>query len=150
MESDVPEMKMEHELEDLPPTTGKETLCFISWHFFPLCLHFSLESVGRCCFSFLSCAGRKRGAWSLVCDTEEQWLSLAESIKDKTSPQDRHLYRVISQNFLPEISNMIEHKVRHQRHHHQSPLHQHTTPSMRPLFLIGCRFVNMKVIIHRL
>lgn len=118
--------------------------------FFPLCLHFSLESVVRCCFSFLFCAGRKRGAWSLVCDTEEQWLSLAESIKDKTSPQDRHLYRVISQNFLPEISNMIEHKVRHQRHHHQSPLHQHTTPSMRPLFLIGCRFVNMKAIIHRL
>uniref|UniRef100_A0A3Q4MYB2 Cat eye syndrome critical region protein 2-like n=1 Tax=Neolamprologus brichardi TaxID=32507 RepID=A0A3Q4MYB2_NEOBR len=77
VESDVPEVKTDHELEDLPPTTG-----------------------------------RKRGAWSLVCDTEEQWLSLAESIKDKTSPQDRHLYRVISQNFLPEISNMIEHKVR--------------------------------------
>lgn len=54
---------------------------------------------------------RERGAWSLVCDTEEQWASLAESIKDKTSPQDRHLYRIISQNFLPEISSMIEHKV---------------------------------------
>lgn len=80
VESDVPEVKTEHELEDLPPTTG-----------------------------------RKRGAWSLVCDTEEQWLSLAESIKDKTSPQDRHLYRVISQNFLPEISNMIEHKEREQK-----------------------------------
>lgn len=52
-----------------------------------------------------------RGAWSLVCDTEVQWASLAESIKDKTSPQDRHLHRIITQNFLPEISNMIEHKV---------------------------------------
>ncbi|KAM7003574.1 LOW QUALITY PROTEIN: chromatin remodeling regulator CECR2 [Tautogolabrus adspersus] len=59
--------------------------------------------------------GRKRGRWSLVCDTEEQWVSLAESIKDKTSPQDRHLYRVISQNFLPEISSMIEHKEREQK-----------------------------------
>ncbi|KAM4734319.1 chromatin remodeling regulator CECR2 [Anableps anableps] len=58
---------------------------------------------------------RKRGAWSLVCDTEDQWISLAESIKDKTSPQDRHLYRVISQNFLPEISSMIEHKEREQK-----------------------------------
>lgn len=56
-------------------------------------------------------SGTGRGAWSLVCDTEEQWVSLAESIKDKTSPQDRHLYRIISQNFLPEISSMIEHKV---------------------------------------
>ncbi|MED6273698.1 hypothetical protein CHARACLAT_009163, partial [Characodon lateralis] len=53
---------------------------------------------------------RRRGTWSLVCDTEEQWIKLAESIKDKTSPQDRHLYRVISHNFLPEISSMIEHK----------------------------------------
>uniref|UniRef100_A0A8C7YPI4 CECR2 histone acetyl-lysine reader n=1 Tax=Oryzias sinensis TaxID=183150 RepID=A0A8C7YPI4_9TELE len=53
---------------------------------------------------------RERGAWSLVCDTEEQWIKLADSIKDKTSPQDRHLYRVISQNFLPEIRSMIEHK----------------------------------------
>ncbi|AWP08820.1 putative cat eye syndrome critical region protein 2 [Scophthalmus maximus] len=59
--------------------------------------------------------GHKRGAWSLVCDTEEQWVSLAESMKDKTSPQDRHLHRVISQNFLPEISSMIEHKEREQK-----------------------------------
>lgn len=56
-------------------------------------------------------AERERGAWSLVCESEEQWARLADSIKDKSSPQDRHLYRIISQNFLPEISNMIEHKV---------------------------------------
>ncbi len=54
---------------------------------------------------------RGRGAWSLVCDTEEQWVNLAESVKDKISPQDRHLHRIITQNFLPEIRNMIEHKV---------------------------------------
>lgn len=65
--------------------------------------------------SSLPLPGHKRGTWSLVCDTEEQWVSLAESIKDKTSPQDRHLHRVISQNFLPEISSMIEHKVRQWR-----------------------------------
>ncbi|KAK5601172.1 hypothetical protein CRENBAI_003108 [Crenichthys baileyi] len=58
---------------------------------------------------------RTRGTWSLVCDAEEQWIKLAESIKDKTSPQDRHLYRVISHNFLPEISSMIEHKEREQK-----------------------------------
>ncbi|XP_056596030.1 chromatin remodeling regulator CECR2 isoform X1 [Triplophysa dalaica] len=56
-----------------------------------------------------------RGAWSMVCETEEQWASLAESIKDKTSPQDRHLHRIITQNFLPEISNMIEHKEKEMR-----------------------------------
>uniref|UniRef100_A0A3B3Z8K0 Bromo domain-containing protein n=1 Tax=Periophthalmus magnuspinnatus TaxID=409849 RepID=A0A3B3Z8K0_9GOBI len=53
---------------------------------------------------------RRRGAWSLVCDTEEQWVSLADSFKDKSSSRDRHLHHVITHNFLPEISNMIEHK----------------------------------------
>uniref|UniRef100_A0A665UJ73 Cat eye syndrome critical region protein 2 homolog n=1 Tax=Echeneis naucrates TaxID=173247 RepID=A0A665UJ73_ECHNA len=67
------------------------------------------------CFSSLLLPGHKRGTWSLICDTEEQWVRLAESMKDKTSPQDRHLYRVISQNFLPEISSMIEHKEREQK-----------------------------------
>ncbi|XP_076878248.1 chromatin remodeling regulator CECR2 isoform X2 [Brachyhypopomus gauderio] len=64
---------------------------------------------------------RERGAWSLVCDTEEQWARLAESIKDKSSPQDRHLYRIITQNFLPEISNMIEHREREQQKKQSNP-----------------------------
>ncbi|XP_061891862.1 chromatin remodeling regulator CECR2 [Entelurus aequoreus] len=65
--------------------------------------------------------GYKRGIWSLVCDTEEEWVSLAESAKDKESPQDRHLYRVISQNFLPEIRSMIEHKEREQKQKLEDP-----------------------------
>lgn len=65
----------------------------------------------RCCLCNVL-SERKRGVWSLVCDTEEQWVKLAESIKDRISPQDRHLHRIITQNFLPEISNMIELKVR--------------------------------------
>ncbi|KAF3689089.1 Cat eye syndrome critical region protein 2 [Channa argus] len=92
VEGEVSEVKTEHGLEDLPPSTS-----------------------------------RRRGAWSLVCDTEEQWVSLAESIKDKTSPQDRHLYRVISQNFLPEISSMIEHKEREQKQKLLDPPSLHTS-----------------------
>lgn len=93
VESEVSEVKTDNGLEDPPPITESESQC-----------RFSLPQPGR-----------KRGAWSLVCDTEEQWVRLAESIKDKASPQDRHLYRVISQNFLPEISSMIEHKEREQK-----------------------------------
>lgn len=54
---------------------------------------------------------RQRGAWSLVCDTEEQWVKLAEGIKHRQSSQDRQLYRIITQNFIPEIGSMMEHKV---------------------------------------
>ncbi|XP_016358344.1 cat eye syndrome critical region protein 2-like isoform X3 [Sinocyclocheilus anshuiensis] len=70
---------------------------------------------------------RERGAWSLVCDTEEQWVNLAESIKDKISPQDRHLYRIITQNFLPEISNMIEHKEKEIKQKVLNPLKEHNS-----------------------
>uniref|UniRef100_A0A672SWN5 Cat eye syndrome critical region protein 2-like n=1 Tax=Sinocyclocheilus grahami TaxID=75366 RepID=A0A672SWN5_SINGR len=68
---------------------------------------------------------RERGAWSLVCDTEEQWVNLAESMKDKISPQDRHLYRIITQNFLPEISNMTEHKEKEIKQKVLNPLKEH-------------------------
>ncbi|XP_066505217.1 chromatin remodeling regulator CECR2 [Hoplias malabaricus] len=72
------------------------------------------------------CVTRERGAWSLVCDTEEQWARLADSIKDKNSPQDRHLYRIITQNFLPEISNMVEHREREIQEKLLNPLVQNS------------------------
>ncbi|XP_066580654.1 chromatin remodeling regulator CECR2 [Amia ocellicauda] len=52
----------------------------------------------------------KRGAWSLVCATEEEWQSLADSIKGKTSSKDRQLHKLLIENFIPEISNMIIYK----------------------------------------
>lgn len=117
VDSEATEGNTENEQEDVRPITG-ETICFTviedkSWSFWNL----EFDTL-FCCpanqvyLSSFLLPGYKRGPWSLVCETEEQWVSLAESIKDKTSPQDRHLYRIISQNFLPEISSMIEHKVR--------------------------------------
>ncbi|XP_028813960.1 cat eye syndrome critical region protein 2 isoform X2 [Denticeps clupeoides] len=74
-----------------------------------------------------SASEHERGAWSLVCDTEEQWTRLAESIKDKSSPQDRHLYRIISQNFLPEIRSMIEHKEKELKQKRMDPAAMRTS-----------------------
>ncbi|KAL2093277.1 hypothetical protein ACEWY4_010589 [Coilia grayii] len=68
----------------------------------------------------------ERGAWSLVCDTEEEWVRLAESIKDKQSPQDRHLYRIITQNFIPEIASMIEHREKEQKQKITGSYHRHS------------------------
>ncbi|XP_018602941.2 cat eye syndrome critical region protein 2-like [Scleropages formosus] len=77
---------------------------------------------------------RQRGTWSLVCDTEEQWVNLANNLKDSTSPQARHLYRIISQNFLPEISSMIVHKEKEQKEKRLDPVplrSSHRPPSSR-------------------
>lgn len=117
MDSEATEGNTENEQEDVCQITG-ETIWFSSQHY-RIKSFWNLEFYTCFCspasqlyLSSFLLPGCKRGPWSLVCETEEQWVSLAESIKDKTSPQDRHLYRIISQNFLPEIRSMIEHKVR--------------------------------------
>ncbi|XP_031420008.1 cat eye syndrome critical region protein 2 homolog isoform X2 [Clupea harengus] len=69
---------------------------------------------------------RQRGAWSLVCDTEEQWVKLAEGIKHRQSSQDRQLYRIITQNFIPEIGSMMEHKEKEQKQKFMGSYHKHS------------------------
>lgn len=85
---------------------------FMIWILISTVILWALWELTSVCTCVCVVTERKRGTWSLVCENEEQWTRLAESIKDKTSPQDRHLFRIITQNFLPEIGSMIEHKAR--------------------------------------
>lgn len=53
--------------------------------------------------------------WQVICFTEEDWEKLAAGLKGSTSKDEKALYRVLAEDFLPEIPRLFAEKERLQR-----------------------------------
>ncbi|EDO49295.1 predicted protein [Nematostella vectensis] len=54
---------------------------------------------------------KKGPQWMLVCSTATEWEELAESFKKSKNRDEKMLYQTLSEDFVPEITKMIDTKV---------------------------------------
>lgn len=59
--------------------------------------------------------GPKSTVWQVICFTEEDWQNLTIKFSKSTNEQERDLYNVLSNNFLPKIPSLFREKERVRR-----------------------------------
>ena len=86
----------------------------------------SLESVG-------SSEDECESHWSVACSTEEDWDSLVSSYRKSDRKEDRKLYKLLGDCFLPEIREMFVEKRREEKKKMQQQLSRRSSSRVEVL-----------------
>ncbi|XP_043915110.1 bromodomain-containing protein DDB_G0280777-like [Protopterus annectens] len=79
--------------------------------------HLQTEMTTECCAndSRQDIYVDQRGTWSLLCQSLDEWQNLAESFKSSKSSKERKLCKILTENFIPEIGNLLIQKEKMQK-----------------------------------
>lgn len=51
--------------------------------------------------------GELREAWSCICKNEQDWIDLTEKFKNSKNSNEKELYTILNDNFLPNINQLF-------------------------------------------
>ena len=89
----------------------------------------SIDSVDSLCTS----EEESESSWSVVCSTEEDWENLVAKYKQSEQREDRKLYRLLQDCFLPEIREMYVEKRREEKKKMQQQLSRRSSSRVEVL-----------------
>jgi len=83
--------------------------------------------------SFASSEEESESNWSLICSTEEDWEHLILKYKNSDQREDRKLFKLLNDCFLPEIKEMFVEKQREEKKKMQKQLSRRSSSRVEVL-----------------
>lgn len=59
--------------------------------------------------------GTDETVWQVICFTEQDWLNLSNKFKTSRQPEEKELYTILTENFLPKLRVLFNEQEKQRR-----------------------------------